>query len=104
MTITRAEIFGPVLSMIEFADHEVAIEIANDSPYGLMAGIWTMDLKTAHSVADHLDYGMVSVNEFPVTQPQTPFGGFKQSGLGREQGTEAIHEYTQTKNVNVNLE
>ncbi|MDG5817673.1 aldehyde dehydrogenase family protein [Natronococcus sp. A-GB7] len=104
MTIAREEIFGPVLSVIEFSDREEAIEIANDSPYGLMAGIWTSDLETAHGVADYLDYGMVSINEFPVTQPQTPFGGFKQSGYGREQGTEAIHEYTQTKNVNVNLE
>ncbi|SFS90892.1 aldehyde dehydrogenase family protein [Halostagnicola kamekurae] len=104
MTIAREEIFGPVLSVIEFSDREEAIEIANDSPYGLMAGIWTSDLQTAHGVADSLDYGMVSVNEYPVTQPQTPFGGFKQSGRGREQGTEAIHEYTQTKNVNVNLE
>lgn len=104
MMIAREEIFGPVLSVISFSDREEAIEIANDSPYGLMAGIWTSDLKTAHTVADSLDYGMVSVNEFPVTQPQTPFGGFKQSGYGREQGTEAIHEYTQTKNVNVSLE
>ncbi|AHG01275.1 aldehyde dehydrogenase (plasmid) [Halostagnicola larsenii XH-48] len=104
MAIAREEIFGPVLSVIEFGDREEAIEIANDSPYGLMAGIWTSDLQTAHGVADSLDYGMVSVNEYPVTQPQTPFGGFKQSGHGREQGTEAIHEYTQTKNVNVNLE
>ncbi|SMO71074.1 aldehyde dehydrogenase family protein [Halorubrum cibi] len=104
MTIAREEIFGPVLSVIEFADREEAIEIANDSPYGLMAGIWTSDLETAHSVADALEYGMVSVNEYPVTQPQTPFGGFKESGLGREQGTEALREYTQTKNVNVNLE
>ncbi|MDJ1434814.1 aldehyde dehydrogenase family protein [Halostagnicola sp. A-GB9-2] len=104
MTVAREEIFGPVLSVIEFADQEEAIEIANDSPYGLMAGIWTSDLNTAHGVAEYLDYGMVSINEYPVTQPQTPFGGFKQSGNGREQGTEAIHEYTQTKNVNVNLE
>jgi aldehyde dehydrogenase (NAD+) len=104
MTIAREEIFGPVLSVIEFSDREEAIEIANDSPYGLMAGIWTSDLQTAHGVADYLDYGMVSINEYPVTQPQTPFGGFKQSGNGREQGTEALHEYTQTKNVNVNLE
>lgn len=104
MTIAREEIFGPVLAVISFSDREEAIEIANDSPYGLMAGIWTSDLKTAHTVADSLDYGMVSINEFPVTQPQTPFGGFKQSGHGREQGTEAIHEYTQTKNVNVSLE
>ncbi|MFC5135919.1 MULTISPECIES: aldehyde dehydrogenase family protein [Haloferacaceae] len=104
MTVAREEIFGPVLSVIEFADREEAIEIANDSPYGLMAGVWTSDLETAHTVADRLDYGMVSVNEYPVTQPQTPFGGFKESGLGREQGTEALREYTQTKNVNVNLE
>jgi len=104
MTIAREEIFGPVLSVISVADREEAVEVANDSPYGLMAGIWTTDLKTAHTVADSLDYGMVSVNEFPVTQPQTPFGGFKQSGLGREQGTEALREYTQTKNVNINLE
>ncbi|GAB7021281.1 aldehyde dehydrogenase family protein [Halostagnicola bangensis] len=104
MTVVREEIFGPVLSVIEFADQEEAIEIANDSPYGLMAGIWTSDLNTAHGVAEYLDYGMVSINEYPVTQPQTPFGGFKQSGNGREQGTEAIHEYTQTKNVNVSLE
>ncbi len=104
MTVAREEIFGPVLSVIEFSDREEAIHIANDSPYGLMAGIWTSDLETAHGVAEYLDYGMVSINEYPVTQPQTPFGGFKQSGNGREQGTEAIHEYTQTKNVNVNLE
>ncbi|WP_281195664.1 aldehyde dehydrogenase [Halorubrum sp. F4] len=104
MTVAREEIFGPVLSVIEFADREEAIEIANDSPYGLMSGVWTSDLETAHTVADALEYGMVSVNEYPVTQPQTPFGGFKESGLGREQGTEALREYTQTKNVNVNLE
>jgi aldehyde dehydrogenase (NAD+) len=103
MTIAQEEIFGPVLSVIIFSDEE-AIEIANDSPYGLMAGVWTSDLKTAHTVAEYLDYGMVSMNEYSVTQPQTPFGGFKESGYGREQGTEAIHEYTQTKNVNVNLE
>ncbi len=103
MEIAQEEIFGPVLSVIKFSDRENAIEIANDSPYGLMAGIWTSDLKTAHTTAEYLDYGMISINEYPVTQPQTPFGGFKQSGIGREQGTEAIHEYTQTKNINVNL-
>ncbi|MFC7115501.1 aldehyde dehydrogenase family protein [Natronoarchaeum sp. GCM10025703] len=103
MAIAREEIFGPVLSVIKFSDREEAIEIANDSPYGLMAGIWTNDLETAHTTAEYLDYGMVTINEFPVTQPQTPFGGFKESGSGREQGTEALHEYTQTKNVNINL-
>ena len=104
MTIAREEIFGPVLSVIEFADREEALEIANDSPYGLMAGVWTSDLRTGHWMADRLEYGMVSVNEYPVTHPQTPFGGVKQSGLGREQGAEAIRTYTQAKNVNINYE
>ncbi|MFB6173677.1 MAG: aldehyde dehydrogenase [Halobacteriales archaeon] len=104
MTVAREEIFGPVLVVIEFSDREEAIEIANDSPFGLSAGVWTNDLATAHTMAEYLDYGMISVNEYPQTFPQTPFGGYKESGYGREQGTEAIHEYTQAKNVNVNLE
>ncbi|ELZ27372.1 aldehyde dehydrogenase (acceptor) [Halogeometricum pallidum JCM 14848] len=104
MTVAREEIFGPVLVVIEFSDEEEALEIANDSPYGLLSGIWTNDLSRAHQVADRLDYGMVSVNEYPVTFPQTPFGGTKESGHGREQGLEAVGEYTQTKNVNVKLE
>ncbi|MBX0325317.1 aldehyde dehydrogenase family protein [Halomicroarcula sp. F13] len=104
MTIAREEIFGPVLSVIEFSDDEEAIEIANDSPFGLSAGIWTNNINRAHDTAARLDYGMVSINEYPQTFPQTPFGGFKESGVGREQGTEAIKEYTQAKNVNVNID
>lgn len=103
MTIAQEEVFGPVLFVIEFSDQEEAIEIANDSQYGLLAGIWTQDIDTAHTTADYLDYGMISINEFPVTFPQTPFGGYKESGYGREQGTEALQEYTQVKNINVNL-
>jgi len=103
MTVAREEIFGPVLSVIEVADEAEAIQVANDSPYGLMSGIWTNDIKRGHRVADRLEYGMVSINEYPVTFPQTPFGGYKQSGYGREQGEQAIEEYTQVKNVNVNL-
>jgi aldehyde dehydrogenase (NAD+) len=103
MTIAREEIFGPVLSVIEFSTFEEAMTIANDSPFGLSAGVWTSDLSTAHDAAARLEYGMVSVNEYPQTFPQTPFGGVKESGLGREQGTEAIREYTTSKTVNVNL-
>jgi aldehyde dehydrogenase (NAD+) len=103
MTVAREEIFGPVLSVIEFSDQAEAIELANDSPYGLLAGIWTQGLSRAHRVAAALDYGMVSVNEYPVTFPQTPFGGTKQSGHGREQGEEAVREFTQAKNVNLNI-
>ncbi|PSQ41978.1 aldehyde dehydrogenase [Halobacteriales archaeon SW_7_68_16] len=104
MTVAQEEIFGPVLSVLTFDDDDEAVEIANDSEYGLLAGIWTSDLRRAHRTADRLDYGMVAVNEFPVTFPQTPFGGYKESGYGREQGEEATRTYTQVKNVTINLE
>jgi aldehyde dehydrogenase (NAD+) len=103
MTIAREEIFGPVLSVIEVSDDEEALEVANDSPYGLMACVWTNDLGRTHRFARDLEYGMVNVNETPNTFPQTPFGGVKESGIGREQGKEAIEEYTRVKNVNVNF-
>lgn len=103
MTIAREEIFGPVLSVIPFADDGEGLAIANDSPYGLLAGVWTDDLSTAHRASERLEYGMVAVNEYPVTFPQTPFGGVKQSGEGREQGEEAVREYTRTKNVTISL-
>ncbi|MFC7134800.1 MULTISPECIES: aldehyde dehydrogenase family protein [Salinibaculum] len=104
MTVAREEIFGPVLSIIEVSDEEEALDVANDSPFGLTACVWTNDLTRAHTVADRLDYGMVMVNETPNTWPQTPFGGTKMSGHGRAQGEEAIKEYTEVKNVHVKLE
>ncbi|SDJ97359.1 aldehyde dehydrogenase (acceptor) [Halovenus aranensis] len=103
MTIAREEIFGPVLSVIEVSDEEEALEVANDSPFGLMSCVWTNDLSRAHEFARDLEYGMVNVNETPNTFPQTPFGGVKESGTGREQGKYAIEEYTRVKNVNINL-
>jgi len=103
MTIAQEEIFGPVLSVIEVSDEDEAIEVANDSPFGLTSCVWTNDLSRAHTIADQLEYGMVMVNETPNTWPQTPFGGTKQSGHGRAQGEEAIQTYTEVKNVHVNL-
>ena len=82
----------------------LGVGIAAPIEYGLAAGIWTRDLKTAHTVAAKLEAGIVSINEFPLTFPQTPFVGWKNSGLGHEQGLDAIRFYTRLKNVNVNLE
>lgn len=99
----REEIFGPVLTVVSFRDPEEAIRIANDTRYGLFASVWTKDLATAHTVSRRLEAGMVSINEAPTTFPQTPFGGFKESGIGFEQGTRVLDLYTRRKNVIVNL-
>jgi acyl-CoA reductase-like NAD-dependent aldehyde dehydrogenase len=102
--VAREEVFGPVLAAWSFTDLDEAVARANDTPYGLSAGIWTQDLGRAHTLARRLKAGMVSINEYPVTFPQTPFLGWKQSGLGQEQGVDAILFYTHVKNVLVNLE
>ncbi len=103
MRIAQEEIFGPVQCVLPFGDLEEAIELANDTPYGLAAGVFTRDLSTAHRVAARLDAGQVQVNRFGGSGPDVPFGGYKQSGLGREKGTEAIRHYTQVKSVLVAL-
>jgi acyl-CoA reductase-like NAD-dependent aldehyde dehydrogenase len=99
MTIVRQEIFGPVLAVQRFADAEEAVKLANATTFGLQACVYTRDLATAHALAARLHSGMVSINEGPVSFPMTPFGGVKESGLGREQGVQAAYAYTRTKTV-----
>jgi acyl-CoA reductase-like NAD-dependent aldehyde dehydrogenase len=103
MTIAREEIFGPVLAAIEFADLDEAISRANDSQYGLAAGVWTRDIKKAHYVARKLQAGTVWVNTYNVYDTAAPFGGYKQSGFGREMSAHALDHYTQVKSVWVDL-
>jgi aldehyde dehydrogenase (NAD+) len=103
MRIAREEIFGPVGVVIRFKDEEEAIRIANDVDYGLVAGIWTSDLSRAHRVAARLEAGQVFVNEYFAGGVETPFGGYKMSGYGREKGIEALHHYTQLKCVTIKL-
>jgi aldehyde dehydrogenase (NAD+) len=103
MTISREEIFGPVLAAIEFADLDEAIARANDSPYGLAAGVWTKDIKKAHYVARKLQAGTVWINTYNVYDTAAPFGGYKASGFGREMSAHALEHYTQIKSVWVDL-
>src|SRR3954454_12536055 len=103
MTISREEIFGPVLAAIEFTDVDEAIARANDSAYGLAAGVWTRDIKKAHYVARKLQAGTVWINTYNVYDTAAPFGGYKQSGFGREMSAHALEHYTQVKTVWVDL-
>lgn len=103
MRIAQEEIFGPVLSVIPFEDEDEAIAIANDTPYGLTAGLWTRDLSRAHRVAGQIDAGQVSINNYFAGGIRTPFGGYKASGFGREKGPDAVYHYLQTKTVSIQL-
>jgi len=103
MRIAREEVFGPVVVVIPFTDEDHAVAQANDSDYGLSAGIWTTDVARTHRVAARLDAGQIYVNDWPAGLVEGPFGGYKNSGYGREKGAEALHHYTHTKFVTVKL-
>lgn len=103
MKIAREEIFGPVLATIRFSDVDDAIAKGNATVYGLAAAVWTRDISKAHRVARSIKAGTVWVNTYNLYDPALPFGGFKESGFGRDQGRDALEKYTQTKSVWMNL-
>ena len=103
MRIAQEEIFGPVLTVIPFDDDTDVLAMANDVDYGLTAGVFTTDLTRAHRAAKCLEAGNVYVNQWFGDTNRTPFGGYKQSGIGREKGLAALDSYLQTKNVAIDL-
>ena len=103
MSIAQAEIFGPVMSIIKFEDIAEVISKANDTQYGLAAAVWTKDISKAHQIAHHLRAGTVWVNCYDALDSAAPFGGFKQSGIGRELGEYGLLEYTEVKTVTVKM-
>ncbi|MBI3195124.1 MAG: aldehyde dehydrogenase family protein, partial [Ignavibacteriae bacterium] len=101
MTIAQEEIFGPVLSVLKFKTEDEAVAFANDSIFGLGGGVWSQDKDRAVSVAKRLRAGTVWVNEWHLLSEKAPFGGYKQSGIGREFGLEGLREYTETKHLHI---
>jgi aldehyde dehydrogenase (NAD+) len=99
MRLAREEVFGPVLAVAEYDSIEEVVELGNDSPFGLAGAIWTDNLEVANYVTQRLRVGMVWVNEFLAMFPETPHGGYGLSGIGREMGPEALHEFQENKTV-----
>ncbi|MGB7444551.1 MAG: aldehyde dehydrogenase family protein [Coleofasciculaceae cyanobacterium] len=103
MKIAQEEIFGPVMSIIKFKDIDEVVQRANNTIYGLAAAVWTKDITKAHAIANSVRAGTVWVNGYDVFDAAAPFGGFKQSGMGRELGEYGLQQYTEVKTVTVKL-
>jgi acyl-CoA reductase-like NAD-dependent aldehyde dehydrogenase len=103
MRLAQEEVFGPVLAVIPFTTEDEVVAMANSTIYGLAATLWTNDIKRAHTMAARLQAGNVSINYPTVNPPEAPFGGYRQSGLGRELSRHVMELYTEVKNVVVNL-
>ena len=103
MKIGCEEIFGPVLAVFRFSSVDEAVSLANETQFGLYAGVWTNNLKLAQQLIRQIQAGVVAVNDYLVAYPQTPFGGYKDSGIGYESGLQAIGHYTRIKSVTVNI-
>ena len=104
MKVAREEIFGPVISVIKYQTVKEAIALANDSDYGLSAGVWTEDVAGAQDVARALKAGSVWINDWHMMRADAPFGGYKQSGYGREMGRHSLGSYLETKAVSTAFE
>jgi acyl-CoA reductase-like NAD-dependent aldehyde dehydrogenase len=103
MTLAREEIFGPVLTITPFDEFDQAMQIANDTPFGLAASVWSRDLNTSLRAMRQIKAGRVWVNTTIAGGPELPSGGFKQSGIGRETGRYGVEEYTEVKSVHLQL-
>ena len=103
MKIAKEEIFGPVMSILKFKDIEEVVERSNRTEYGLAAAVWTRDIGKAYAIANSVRAGTVWVNCYDVFDAAAPFGGFKQSGIGRELGEYGLQQYTEVKTVTVKL-
>ena len=103
LEFVRDEVFGPLMSVLSFENEEEVVRRANNTDFGLSAAVFTNSVNRAHRVANALQAGIVWINDYNVTPPEVPFGGFKQSGIGRENGRQAIEYYTQIKTIYANL-